>query len=76
MLTHQPSRICQSSQPPSDGISLPIKSHNLALPTASIGATAGVDRREHGLAGGLLTAGQQIGAAVGLALLPTRDKPG
>ena len=43
----------------------------LALPTASIGATTGVDRREQGLAGGLLTASQQIGSAVGLALLAT-----
>jgi EmrB/QacA subfamily drug resistance transporter len=43
----------------------------LALPTASIGATTGVDRREQGLAGGLLTTSQQIGAAVGLALLAT-----
>ncbi len=41
----------------------------LALPTASIGATTGVDRREQGLAGGLLTTSQQIGSAVGLALL-------
>src|SRR5260370_12824144 len=43
----------------------------LALPTASIGATTGVARREQGLAGGLLTTGQQIGSAVGLALLAT-----
>ena len=43
----------------------------LALPAASVGATTGVDRREQGLAGGLLTTGQQIGAAVGLALLAT-----
>ena len=43
----------------------------LALPTASIGATTGVDRREQGLAGGLLTTGQQMGSAVGLALLAT-----
>src|SRR5438270_8909936 len=43
----------------------------LALPTASIGATTGVDRREQGLAGGLLTTSQQIGSAVGLALLAT-----
>ena len=43
----------------------------LALPTASIGATTGVDRGEQGLAGGLLTTGQQIGAAIGLALLAT-----
>lgn len=43
----------------------------LALPTASIGVTTGVDRREQGLAGGLLTTSQQIGAAIGLALLAT-----
>jgi EmrB/QacA subfamily drug resistance transporter len=43
----------------------------LALPAASVGATTGVDQREQGLAGGLLTTGQQIGAAVGLALLAT-----
>jgi len=43
----------------------------LALPAASIGATTGVDRREQGLAGGLLTTGQQLGSAVGLALLAT-----
>ena len=43
----------------------------LALPAASIGATTGVNRREQGLAGGLLTTSQQIGAAVGLALLAT-----
>ena len=44
---------------------------SLALPAASVGATTGVDRSEQGLAGGLLTTGQQIGAAVGLALLAT-----
>ena len=43
----------------------------LALPTVSIGATTGVDRSEQGLAGGLLTTSQQIGSAVGLALLAT-----
>jgi EmrB/QacA subfamily drug resistance transporter len=43
----------------------------LALPAASIGATTGVDRRVQGLAGALLTTGQQIGSAVGLALLAT-----
>ena len=43
----------------------------LALPAASIGATTGVDRGEQGLAGGLLTTGLQVGAAVGLALLAT-----
>lgn len=43
----------------------------LAFPAASIGATTGVDRGEQGLAGGLLTTGQQVGVAVGLALLAT-----
>lgn len=43
----------------------------LALPTVSIGATTGVDRNAQGLAGGLLTSSQQIGSAVGLALLAT-----
>jgi EmrB/QacA subfamily drug resistance transporter len=43
----------------------------LALPSASVGATTGVDRGEQGLAGGLLTTGLQVGAAVGLALLAT-----
>jgi hypothetical protein len=37
----------------------------------SAGATTGVDRSEQGLARGLLTTSQQIGAAVGLAVLAT-----
>jgi MFS family permease len=40
-----------------------------ALPSAAIGATTSMDRSEQGLAGGLLTTSQQIGSAVGLALL-------
>ncbi len=43
----------------------------LALPTASIAITAGVQGRDQGLAGALFTTGQQIGAAVGLAILAT-----
>ena len=43
----------------------------LALPTASIAITAGVRGRDQGLAGALFTTGQQIGAAVGLAILAT-----
>ena len=43
----------------------------LAMPAASIGATTGVDRGEQGLAGGLLTTGLQVGAAIGLACLAT-----
>ncbi len=43
----------------------------LALPTASITITAGVKSGDQGLAGALFTAGQQTGAAVGLAVLAT-----
>ncbi len=43
----------------------------LALPTASIAITAGVQGRDQGLAGALFTTGQQTGAAVGLAILAT-----
>jgi EmrB/QacA subfamily drug resistance transporter len=43
----------------------------LALPTASIAITAGVQGRDQGLAGALFTTGQQVGAAVGLAILAT-----
>jgi MFS family permease len=43
----------------------------LALPTASIAITTGVRGRDQGLAGALFTTGQQIGAAVGLAILAT-----
>ncbi len=43
----------------------------LALPTASIAITAGVQGRDQGLAGALFTTGQQVGAAVGLAVLAT-----
>ena len=43
----------------------------LALPTASIAITSGVKGRDQGLAGALFTAGQQTGAATGLAVLAT-----
>jgi EmrB/QacA subfamily drug resistance transporter len=43
----------------------------LALPTASIVITSGVQGRDQGLAGALFTAGQQTGAAIGLAVLAT-----
>jgi EmrB/QacA subfamily drug resistance transporter len=43
----------------------------LSLPTIAIGATTGVKHNEQGLAGGLLTSSQQVGSAVGLALLAT-----
>ncbi len=41
----------------------------LALPAAAIGATSGVASSEQGLATGLLNTAQQMGAAVGLAVL-------
>ncbi len=43
----------------------------LALPTAAIGATSGMAASEQGLASGLLNTAQQMGAAVGLAVLAT-----
>jgi EmrB/QacA subfamily drug resistance transporter len=43
----------------------------LALPTASIAITSGVQGRDQGLAGALFTSGQQVGAAAGLAVLAT-----
>jgi EmrB/QacA subfamily drug resistance transporter len=43
----------------------------LALPTASIAITSGVQGRDQGVAGALFTAGQQTGAATGLAVLAT-----
>jgi MFS family permease len=43
----------------------------LALPTASVAITSGVERRDQGLAGALFVTGQQTGAAIGLALLAT-----
>jgi len=43
----------------------------LALPTLSIAITSGVDRQDEGLAGALFLTSQQVGAAVGLALLAT-----
>jgi predicted MFS family arabinose efflux permease len=42
-----------------------------ALPTASIAITSGVQGRDQGLAGALFTTSQQVGAAVGLAILAT-----
>jgi len=43
----------------------------LALPTASVAITSGVEGRDQGLAGSLFVTGQQTGAAIGLALLAT-----
>jgi len=43
----------------------------LVFPTASVGGTAGVPMGDQGLAAGLLNTSQQVGSAVGLALLAT-----
>jgi MFS family permease len=43
----------------------------LLFPTAAVLATAGVAAGDRGLAGGLLAASQQVGMAVGLAVLAT-----
>jgi MFS family permease len=43
----------------------------LALPTASIAITTGVERQDQGLAGALFTTSQRTGAAIGLAILAT-----
>jgi hypothetical protein len=43
----------------------------LALPTASIAITSGVQASDQGLAGALFTTSQQTGAAIGLAVLAT-----
>jgi MFS family permease len=48
----------------------------LALPTASIAITSGVQARDQGLAGALFTTSQQTGAAVGLAILATAAAAG
>jgi MFS family permease len=48
----------------------------LALPTASIAITSGVQARDQGLASALFTTSQQAGAAVGLAILATAAAAG
>ena len=41
------------------------------FPTASVAITSGVEQHDQGLAGGLFTTCQQVGAATGLAILAT-----
>jgi MFS family permease len=53
------------------GITLTAFGMGLLFPTASVVATAGVASGDRGLAGGLLAASQQVGMAVGLAVLAT-----
>jgi MFS family permease len=51
------------------GLVLTAAGVGLALPTASIAITSGVQASDQGLAGALFTTSQQTGAAVGLAIL-------
>ncbi len=44
---------------------------SLAFPTAAVAASSGVEKGDQGVAGGQLTTAQQMGAAVGLAVLAT-----
>ncbi len=53
------------------GLILTAAGVGLALPTASIAITSGVQASQQGLAGALFTTSQQTGAAVGLAILAT-----
>jgi EmrB/QacA subfamily drug resistance transporter len=43
----------------------------LSLPTVTIAITTGVQGKDQGAAGALFTTGQQVGAAIGLAILAT-----
>jgi MFS family permease len=53
------------------GLLLTSVSIGLSLPAASVAITAGVHGRDQGIAGAMFTTGQQVGAAVGLAVLAT-----
>src|SRR6202034_4840942 len=53
------------------GLILTAAGVGLALPTASIAITSGVQHSQQGLAGALFTTSQQTGAAVGRAILAT-----
>lgn len=53
------------------GLVLTALGFGCVLPTASVAITSGVEQRDQGLAGGLFTTCQQVGAATGLAILAT-----
>ncbi len=53
------------------GIMITAFGMGLAFPTASIAVTSGVGPGERGLAGGLFVTAQQVGQAIGLAVLAT-----
>jgi EmrB/QacA subfamily drug resistance transporter len=53
------------------GLLLTAVSIGLSLPAASVAITSGVHGRDQGIAGAMFTTGQQVGAAVGLAVLAT-----
>jgi MFS family permease len=53
------------------GILLTSFGMGLLFPTIAVAVTAGVERGDRGLAGGMIAAAQQVGMAVGLAVLAT-----
>ena len=53
------------------GVLLTSLAIGLSLPAASVAITTGVQGRNQGIAGAMFTTGQQVGAAVGLAVLAT-----
>jgi MFS family permease len=53
------------------GVLLTSLGMGLLFPTIAVTVTAGVEPGDRGLAGGLLAASQQVGMAVGLAVLAT-----
>ena len=53
------------------GLMLTAFGMGLVFPAASIGATSGVPLGDQGIAAGLLNTAQQVGSAVGLAVLAT-----
>ncbi len=53
------------------GLILTASGMGLALPAASVALTNGVEPRDAGLAGALFVASQQVGGAIGLAVLAT-----
>jgi MFS family permease len=68
------SRVSSDGSYPVDvlaGIMLTAAGMGLAFPTVSYVVTSGVGPSERGIAGGLLVTAQQVGAAVGLAVLAT-----
>lgn len=53
------------------GLVLTALAVGVTLPAASVAITSGVHGRDQGIAGAMFTTGQQVGAAIGLAVLAT-----